>query len=150
MSVKELAGIPTDHLALLLEDLSIEENKIKSIKASLASACDLKFSERAKALRAAKGVDTGTVRFDDGASVVISDLAKRVKWDQPILRQIARTIADEWKEDVNEYLTVKLDVPESRFKAWPASIRAIFEPARTVETGSPVYKLELHEDREAA
>jgi len=44
-------------------------------------------------------------------------------------------------------VAVEMNVPESRYAAWPPRIRALFEPARTVGTGRPTYTLTPKESR---
>ena len=71
------------------------------------------------------GCGTATV---DGAKFVIS---KTVKWDQAGLKNIYEQIRA-GNENPDEYIDLKLDVKESRYKAWPTPIRESFEPFRTV------------------
>ncbi|MFM8614230.1 MAG: hypothetical protein ACKOC9_05825, partial [Alphaproteobacteria bacterium] len=40
-------------------------------------------------------------------------------------------------------LEVAFKVPERAYTAWPERIRKAFEPARTVQTGRPTYRLTL-------
>lgn len=83
---------------------------------------------------------TGTQKID-GIKFFIP---KQVKWDQAILSGLfARCQAN--NENPLDYISVSYDVPESRYKAWPESIRTEFEPARTVSTGKT--KIQIEEEK---
>jgi hypothetical protein len=47
-------------------------------------------------------------------------------------------------EDPADYVEVILKVPERRYAAWPPALRETFEPARTVKTGKPSFRLCLN------
>ena len=93
--------------------------------------------------RRACGKDTGTVRLVDGDYTVVADLPKRVDWDQEVLAQIARNIADSG-EDPAEFIDTKLTVSERKYGALPEAWRKGFEPARTVRTGKPKFRFVLN------
>ena len=73
--------------------------------------------------------------------MVVADLPKRVKWDQKRLSEIVELIGSQWGENPADYVKVKLEVSERAYEAWPAKLRELFTPARTVETGRPSYDL---------
>lgn len=141
MAPELLAAMPPDELALLSEEVEQAVVRARRLKEKLEGALDLRYRQRATAIRQAEGKDTGTVRFEDGGFVVIADLPKRVKWDQVRLA----TIVDEIRaagDDPSEYVSVEFKVAERAYGVWPESIRSAFTPARTVETGKPVYRIE--------
>ncbi|MGN7871651.1 hypothetical protein [Paracoccus sp. 22332] len=43
-------------------------------------------------------------------------------------------------------MDITLSVPERKYTAWPTDIRQEFEPARTVRTGKPKFRLLLGEE----
>jgi hypothetical protein len=99
--------------------------------------------------RYAKGLNKlGTSHVDDGDITVTIDVPKTVSWDQPKLSELIDTIKG-WGEEPAEYIDTKLSVSETKFKAWPSSVRDLFEPARTVKAGKPKILL-ARRDREAA
>ena len=51
-------------------------------------------------------------------------------------------------EDPGEYVEVSFKVAERAYAAWPERIRNAFEPARTVRTGKPTYRLTICTERE--
>ncbi|HAB47112.1 MAG TPA: hypothetical protein DCE31_02235, partial [Lautropia sp.] len=79
---------------------------------------------------------------DDGNVRVTSELKKEVHWDQAKLAQISARISQSG-EDVHQYIDISYSVPESRFKAWPETLRASFLEARTVKSGRVSYRLAL-------
>jgi hypothetical protein len=44
--------------------------------------------------------------------------------------------------DPAQYVDIAFKVPERKYAAWPDAIRQGFEPARTVGSGSPSFRLE--------
>ena len=88
------------------------------------------------------GKDTGTVRFQDGSVEVTAELSKKVEWDQARLARLAEEIRT-GGENPLDYLEIAFKVPERAYTAWPERIRKAFEPARTVQTGRPAYRLTL-------
>jgi hypothetical protein len=139
--IGEIAALPAEQLALLQQEAAEELAKAKRLKDWLDSGIDLKYRDCAAALRHSSGKDTGTVRLEDGDVTVVADLPKRVKWEQARLAEIAERIRA-GGDDPAEYVTVEFAVSERAYGAWPHSIRAVFEPARTVETGKPSYRFE--------
>ena len=119
------------------------------IEDKVRSALDRKYGTRAQQRRAEENKDTGTVRFEDNGFVVIADLPKRVKWDQEKLKHAAEIIRSGWGDDPADYIKVKLEVSEAAFANWPRPVRELFIPARTVETGRPVYRIETPNEAEA-
>ena len=76
---------------------------------------------------------------------MISDLTKRIDWDQAQLAQIAENIASAG-EDPSEFIDTTLKVSERKYTALPESWRKGFEPARMVRTGKPKFRLVLDEE----
>ncbi|WP_310533171.1 hypothetical protein [Novosphingobium sp.] len=95
--------------------------------------------------------DTGTHHRTDGDFDIKVTVPKTVSWDQPRLASAIATIRDEWEGDPAEYVETKLSIMERKFDAWPAPIRDLFAPARTVKAGKPKIEIALRDEkREAA
>jgi hypothetical protein len=73
------------------------------------------------------------------AKVVVS---KKVTYDQEGLAVIRQQLVANG-EDADEYIGVKYDVSEAAYKGWPSSLKAMFEPYRTVEPSKPTIKIEV-------
>lgn len=147
MDIDDIVSLPVEELAALQEDVNkwrIETNQWKGI---VESALEIRFGQRARGVRASCGKITGTVHFDDGPVTITANLPKRVKWDQQKLASITETIRNEWGEDPAQYVKTELKVSETAYTSWPDVIRKLFEPARTLETGKPSYRIELKEGR---
>jgi hypothetical protein len=145
LPIGEIASLPADQLALLQEDAEAAFLAAKNIKEWLEGALALRYGDRATSARTAEDKDTGTVRFDDGPVTVVADLPKRVDWDQTQLRALVERIRS-GGEDPSEYVELAFKVPERKYTAWPAHIRAAFASARTVRTGKPSFVLRLRDD----
>lgn len=142
MTAAEVARLPLDQLALLLDEVGDLKADAKRLGDLLQDALHVRFGEAATAARRAEGKDTGRVRLEQDGFEILADLPKKVRWDQPKLAEAIATLRG-WGEDPADYVATELRVPEARFSAWPPRIRALFEPARTVAAGRPSYSLEL-------
>ena len=145
LPVGEIAALPGDDLALLKQEADERLRAAKNLCDWIDGAIALKYGERAQEARRAAGRDTGTVRFRDGPVTVVAELPKRVEWDQEELARIKARIA-EAGEDSSEFIDTRLSVSERRFSALPESWRKGFEPARTVRTGKPKFRLLIGEE----
>ncbi len=141
----ELAALQSDALFQLKIDATDLLSAAKAIVEHIDRALELKYADRAQTLRLATGKDTGVVHFDDGHVRITADLAKRVEWDQQRLADIVRRIADSG-DDPAEYVDVAYRVSETKFNAWPESLKSAFAPARTLKTGKPGFRLALLEE----
>lgn len=112
----------------------------KSAMAHIDLALELKYGRRAHQLRLAMGKDTGVVHFDDGQVQITADLPKRVEWHQTKLADIVRRIAASGDDPV-QFVEISYRVSETKFNAWPQSLRSAFVPARTVKTGKAKFAL---------
>lgn len=142
MPVGEVAALPAEELALLQDDADAALAAAKNLKDWLDGAIALKYADRAAAVRAAAGKDTGTVRFTDGSVIVVSDLPKRVDWDQGQLAALVERIRTSG-EDPGQYVEIAIKVPERNYTAWPDAIRQAFAPSRTVRGGKPTFRLSI-------
>lgn len=140
MDADAVAGLSPEELSLLLEDMDSSAAELARAETVLRAGLDLRYGERAVALRRAEGRDTGTVRIEDGGFVVITDLPKRVRWDQEKLAALVAEIRAAG-DDPAEYVATEFKVSERAYGAWPSSIHTVFEPARTVATGKPTWRI---------
>jgi hypothetical protein len=145
MPVGQIAALPADQLALLKGAAEEQLTQAKSVADWLDGAISLKYADRAQGTRQEAGKDTGTIRFEDDGVTVIAELPKRIDWDQALLAQIAENIASAG-EDPAEFIETKLSVSERKYGALPESWRKGFEPARTVRTSKPKFRLMLNEE----
>jgi hypothetical protein len=146
MPAGEITKLPAKHLALLQDDASAALETAKCVKDRLDGAIALRYAEQAAVLRQQQGKDTGTVRFEDGDVTVVTDLPKKVEWDQQQIAALVKRIRDTG-EDPADYVEITFKVPERKYTAWPEPIREAFAPARTVRTGKPTFRLDLKENR---
>jgi hypothetical protein len=126
---------------MLLEEMTEIKAETKRLDSILHSVFVARFSDPATEARSRMGKDTGTVRIKYDDYTVVADLPKDVDWDQTALKKAVQTIAS-YGEPVEDYVTVKYSVPETKYTAWPESIKTVFAPARTVGTGKPTFKIE--------
>ena len=140
-TVKELANLPAADLARLKTEAEAGLRNAKAVVDWINAALDYRYGPRARQARAAQDKDTGTVRFEDNGFIIVAELPKRVKWDQQRLKELVELIRSGWGEDPADYVKVKFEVSERAYESWPARLKELFTPARTVETGKPSYEL---------
>ena len=145
MPIGEIAAQAGDQLALLKQEADERLRAAKNLSDWLDGAIALKYGDQAQEARHAEGKDTGTVRLQDGPVTVVAELPKRVDWDQAMLAGLVERIRADGA-DPAEYLDIAFSVPERKYTAWPTDIRQEFEPARTVRTGKPKFRLLLGEE----
>lgn len=145
MDANDVASIPTIGLAQLQEDLAELQAKAKAHADKLAAEFDRRFSAAATAARRAEDKDSGTVRLTIDGVEIKADLTKKVTWNQSQLRNAVETVKS-WGENPDEYVKTELSVAEKTYGAWPSSIKAVFQPARTTGVGSPKYTLSVLEN----
>ena len=142
LDIEAIAALTAPELACIMDDLAEQKASLALIEDKISIALDRKYGARARQRRTEEGKDAGVVRFEDNGFVVIADMPKRVKWDQEKLQHAVEIIRTGWGDDPADYVKVKLEVSEAAFANWPRPVRELFLPARTVETGRPIYRIE--------
>lgn len=138
----ELAELSSESLFKLKNDAADLQAAAKAIVEHVDRALDLRYAQRAHQLRLAAGKDTGVVHFEDGQVRITADLPKKVEWDQAKLNDITLRIAANG-EDPTEYVEISYRISETKFNAWPETLKSAFAPARTLKTGKPGFRLAL-------
>ena len=142
MPAGDLALQTSESLFQLKNDAADLQALAKAVVDHLDRALDLKYSQQAHALRRAAGKDTGVVHFDDGHVQVTADLPKKVDWDQKKLADLVRRMTANG-DNPAEYVEISYRVSETKFNAWPETLKSAFAPARTLKTGKPGFRLAL-------
>jgi hypothetical protein len=150
LDVAVIAELTAPELACIMDDLAEQKAGLALIEDKIRNALDRKYGARAHQRRAEENKDTGVVRFEDNGLIIVADLPKRVKWDQAKLQHAIEIIRTGWGDDPADYVKVKLEVSEAAFVSWPRPVRELFIPARTVETGRPLYRIETPSAAQAA
>jgi hypothetical protein len=138
----ELAERSSESLFQLKNDAADLLVADKALADHIDQAIDFKWGERTRNLRHDAGKDTGAVHFDDGNVRVTADLPKKVEWDQARLAEITRRITESG-DDPKQYVEITFRVSETKFNAWPETLKSAFEAARIVKSGKPSYRLAL-------
>lgn len=105
--------------------------ELKAIEAHINTILGPRFNE----VREATGKLTGTATVLMDGFEVKQTVAKKVTWDQEILDEIVTKISDSG-DDPRRWIKVEYKVGEREYKAWPAPVKAVFDPARTVTQGN--------------
>lgn len=145
LGIGEIAALSPEDLFEVRMEASTLLSAVKQLADRIDQALDRKYAEAAQAIRLSQGKDTGIVHFDDGAVRITADLPKKVEWDQHQLAEIVRRIQANG-DNPSEFVEVSYKVSETKFNAWPESIKSVFVPARTLKTGKPSFRLALLSD----
>lgn len=140
LSVAQLAAMSPQQKAQFAYQLEQAAECLQQVRAKFDAALDHAYGERLRSARSEAGHDIRIVHIHDGDVRVSVDQSARVCWDQAHLGTIARRIANAG-ERVEDFIDIAYSISESRFNHWPPSLRAQFEVARTVEPGTPSYRL---------
>lgn len=138
----DLAALSSESLFQLKNDAADLLAAAKAIVEHVDRALELKYADRAHHLRLAAGKDTGVIHFDDGHVRITADLPKKVDWNQKLLAEITRRISANG-DDPAEYVDISYRISETKFNAWPESLKSAFAPARTLKSGKPGFRLAL-------
>lgn len=141
LQVAELEHLPITELDNLMRRINAARETVRHYEQILQSALDKRFGDLARQLRQQAGKTTGTVRFTQDGYVVIADLPKKIEYDQKKLKEAVEALRN-WGETPEDYVSAEIKVSEAKYNAWPPSVRQLFEPARTLKTGKPSFKLE--------
>lgn len=132
-SPAELAALPPEELMRLQTEADAHAKAATRITSALHAVL---------ATRYASGLNaTGTHHREDGTVAVTVTVPKKIKWNQEKLNAASETLIS-WGEDPTNYVEFEIKVSERKYDAWPPAVRDVFTPARTVEPGKPVIKLE--------
>lgn len=136
LAPSELEALPIDQLAMLMDDLAMENDRLKALKLVINGALSNRFDAP---------VEPGTSHVQDNGYDVKITVAKRVEWDQDALKSARLMLHEKWGENPDEYVKAKYSVSESAYKSWPSSIRALFEKARLVKASAPSFEIKRME-----
>lgn len=145
LSIGELAGVAAIDLMQVQAEATELLRKTKELKDWVDGAIALKYDQQVKAIRQQLGKDTGTIHFDDEGVRITSDLPKKPVWDQTKLAEIAQRISASG-DNPAEFLDISYKIAERKYTAWPENLRTVFEPARTLKTGKPTFRLSLSQE----
>jgi hypothetical protein len=140
LSVAQLAAMSPQQKAQLAYQLEQAAEWLKQVRAKFDASLEHAYSHRLHSARSVAGNDSSIVHIQDGDVRVSVDQSMRVLWNQAHLGTVARRIAAAGQR-VEDFIDVAYSISESRFHHWPPSLRAQFEVARTVEVGTPSYRL---------
>lgn len=144
MSAAQLAKAAPEVLQQALHAATKQVSRAKQQLELIEQALDMRYSKHARNLRLVEGKETGVVHFDDGNVHVVADLPKKVEWDQLRLASIVAHL-QEIGDDPGQYVEVSYRVSETKFNAWPETLKQPFSAARTLKTGKPTYRLSLND-----
>lgn len=145
LSTLQLQTLPPPQLVEVHCNLAKLATWLKTEQTKVHTAMQKRFGEFERTARAQVGKDFGTVHFNEGELRVTVDQPKRVSWDQKQLASIAQRITASG-DRVEDYLDIEFSISESRFNAWPPSMREQFEAARTVKPGKASYDLAINSE----
>ena len=142
MSVSQLAALSPAQKQEINRNLDTAIDWLKKARIKFDAALEQSYGEQARAARIEAGKDFGAVHFTDGPLRITVDAPKRVTWDQAALADFAQRIAATG-DKVGDFIDIDYSISESRFNAWPMTLKETFVKARTVKPGKTSYRLAL-------
>ena len=139
-AVTEIAALPSEELALLQQQIESRLEGIKRGKEKLSDAIALKYVVKSSSLRQKMAKESGAIKFTDNDVSISANIAKKIQWDQDVLAGIAKRIHANG-EDPLEFMTITYKIPESKYNAWPESLREQFSSARTLSMSRETFQL---------
>lgn len=128
-------SIPLDLLLIKLEGAKAEADVAKRTVAELEKAITKRATPTVFAVRQAQQRFEGTVHAVVEGVEISSLIPKKVKWDQPALREAARQLETLGIVDPWDILKVDISIPERTYAALSPEILKIVSSARSVEHG---------------
>lgn len=126
------------------QKVKAEMEQFKKVELQLRSEIQQHYGEKVSSLYASKDEPFGVVHIEDAGFKISVTVPKKVDWDQAKLKQAEKQI-QEWGENPDDYLKIEYDVSETKYKAWPQTLKDMFVDARTVTPGTPSLKIEAIE-----
>jgi len=138
--IGEIAKYSAQELCLLLQETEDQLQRARKIRQWLEAAVALKYQERIKAKRIRLDKPTGVIHLEDKNIKITNDIHKKIEWNQQTLEQIIDDIKASGF-NTQEYVDTVYKVGEHKFTNWPTGVQQIFQPARVLKLGNPIYKL---------
>lgn len=146
LSAQVIRDLPLENVAALQRFIAEAKSELTTLAAMVQTGLEMRYADAAKAQLLAKGQDTGTTHILDGDFDIAVEVDKTVKWDQAKLPAIWDRIAATG-DDPRQYIEVKYSVSETKYKAWPDTLKQPFSAARTVTPGKPKFAVRHLGDR---
>ena len=120
----------------LQKTISDKVNALSVKRMKAQELLDEKISQEALSQLSSKEYGCGTANIETDNYKIKAVVSKTVKWDEDILRKIAKKISDAGL-DPEAFIKYKLSVSETAFKGYPDAVKQEFVPARSVEPSKP-------------
>lgn len=135
--IANLSPVQIQELDAMLTELQTWH---KTARNRMHALLEQRYGEQARKSLAGVGQDFGTTHLTDGPLRVTVEVPKRGRWDQVQMAEIARRIVASG-DNLEEYIDVEFSVPETRFNAWPETLKQPFNNARTVKPGKAGFRI---------
>lgn len=135
-----IRDLPLENVAALQRFISDAKSELAPLTNMVQTGLELRYGEQAKAQLLAQGKDTGTTHLEDDGFDITVEIGKEAKYEPKGLADLVAKI-EATGGDPREYVEIKYSVSEAKYKAWPQTLRAPFEPLRTVTPKAPKFVL---------
>jgi len=140
LPIGDLTALSSEVLCYLHHDATAQCTAAQALVDYLEQTLKSKYAARANALRHVLGKDADIVQFDDDGIRITVNWPTTIEWDQMALAAIARRLVTQG-EDPADTLDLTYHIPETRFNAWPDTLKTAFAKARTVRITLPEFRL---------
>jgi len=121
----------------LKEKISGLRDELKDVEDQLSDT----YLPMARDMLRANNKEFGSVKLTDGNRRLKANVAKKVVWDQDMLRDALGEMSN---EDARHYGKLTFAVEERKFTAAPPTIQRVLEECRTTDVGR--FTIEIEED----
>ena len=128
-----------------IESFKKTQNLIKDLQSSNKQLEDEIFKHIEKEVSSQlldKEYGAGTANVLIGETKIKVAVSKKVTYEQDGLKKVFYQLRD-MGQNPEEYIQTKYDVSESKYKAWPTSLKDLFKSYRIVEPSKPKLEIEV-------
>ncbi len=138
LSVRQAALLPAADLRTISSDTAALEYRSSLYAERLREALEFKYAEAIARHKEKIGAEDVHFVLFDGEHNVSVTLPQIVTWDQAKRRVLESTVSD-CGHNPEEYMTISYTVSSRTYEAMPAQTRALFDTARKVTAGPPIF-----------
>ena len=142
MPVGELAVVAPEILCQLKSEAADFLASAQAVNQHLDLVLERRYVEDVLNLQDPVRLNSNIVSFEDGDVLVTIECPVVVTWDQTLLADMARRIA-EAGDDPREFIDIHFSISQDKFNAFKPALRKSFAAARSQKAGQPTFHLNL-------
>ena len=150
MTPQELLAMPVGELSVLAPEILCQLKgeaadflaSAQAVNQHLDRVLELRYVDYILNLQDPVGQNRNIVSFEDGDVWVTIECPIDVVWDQSLLADMARRIA-EAGDDPRDFIDIHFSISQAKFNAFKPALRQSFAAARSQKAGQPTFSMQL-------